>query len=210
MNKNLFLGVGGGALLLIGGLFAWSQAGLAQARGEAGARVTEGEGFLAQAEEKGGAASRDLCVKALRKAEESLSAFPDFVPGLLLLGRAQAALGEPAKACQSFERLFEVEPDHPQAALEAGVAYFERWRLSKQRAHRAEAQRNLERALASAPDSPRALLHLGWMHHEEGETEKRDEIWGRLEKSAPGSAQARRAASLREAGAGSRSGPGGE
>lgn len=194
--KLAIFGVGLAILILLG-LFFWNHSQKAQAEDFAKEALEEASQWLDQAANSSGSAARDARVKALRRAEEILRRSPDSSPGLLLLGRAQAALGDRAKACQAFDRLLEREPQHPEALLEGGIAYLERWRLSKDRAHWMHAEKNLQTAQGAEATSLAAMLHLGELYHEEREFQKRDAIWDRLQAAAPDSSQARKARSIR-------------
>lgn len=197
MKTKPLLWVAVAAFVAFAAIFVWKQAETAGIHAQAETLIAEGDQFLKQAETQKSSAARDLRVKAARKAEEALKLVEGFPPALLLLGSAQLALGEAAKACAALDRLLEADPSNAQAQAEAGVAYFERWRLSKEFVHRVDAEKYFQQTLASDPASARALLYLGWLFHEAGEIEKRDPVWEKLEKLAPDSPEWRRAAAIR-------------
>lgn len=77
-----------------------------------------------------------------------------FVEAELLRGVAHNQLGECALALESLLKVLDVEEDHPEALLEAGIAQFELARF-------AEATSSLERLSAAYPDEPWAHHYLG-------------------------------------------------
>jgi tetratricopeptide (TPR) repeat protein len=107
--------------------------------------------------------------EARRDFERALklhASYPGTIPNCWNnLGLLSARAGDTDLAIQDFLRALEIDPQHPIALLNLGVAY-------RQKKDWPQAQKILERALALAPDDPEVNYNLGMVFAQQNDAER--------------------------------------
>lgn len=139
---------------------------------------------------------RDLRMKAVRIAEEILDLNSKDPEALLLVARNSILVGNYSKSADAFAVYLEAQQPGAELYGEAGIAWKERWALTRNVSDRIRAQEYLEKSLEERPDNATALFHLGWIWHRERDLKKRDEVWNKLFEAASESVLADEARAL--------------
>ena len=100
--------------------------------------------------------------EALPLLEGVLAQRPESIQALFLYGAAQERLGQREEAVEAFERLLEVEPDHPPALNYLGYMWVEEGQ------HLDQALHLIQRAVAFSPDNGAYVDSLGWAFYKLG------------------------------------------
>lgn len=161
MSPPRIAAIGAAMLLVLGGvLLVPSILRDREARDGAAALVVQGERLLTEASATAEKRARDMRVKAVRRGEEALRLVPDFPAAHRLLGRAHMELGNFDRAADHLVLCLEKGGPDPDVSREAGIAWTERWLLSRRVDDRIEAERYLRACLAVHADDAEALRQL--------------------------------------------------
>lgn len=113
--------------------------------------------------------------------EERLTATPDDLQGLMLLGRSRVVLGDYAGAVEAWRGAQRVAPDDPTVLANLAEALV----LSDDAQLTGEAGWLLDAALAADPDNPKALWYGGLAADARGDAERAAAHWRALLAQAP-------------------------
>src|SRR5262245_6737376 len=193
MNRRFLAAAGVG--LAIGGtawlVYSWNEG--RQASAEAQRWIAEGEGLLEQDLARGETtADHALANRASDKVRAALQLLGESSRARRGLGRAHLRRGEFSKAVEEYDRALAGGQSPASWKREAGLAYLNRYALSRDAGDLLAGSRRYEEALAADAADAEALWGAGALHHLAGERERRDEYWNRLLRDAPDSAWAAR------------------
>ena len=119
----------------------------------------------------------DLVAKLAARLEQE----PDNVEGWIMLGRSYMAMGQAARALQSYETAYRMAPDNTALLLNYAEA------LAKMRGNRFAGRpaELIEKAVELEPTNPNGLWMMGLVHYERGAFSKAVESWQRLARMMP-------------------------
>ncbi|MGH7150965.1 MAG: tetratricopeptide repeat protein [Planctomycetota bacterium] len=172
-------------------VFTWNEG--RQASAEAQRWIADGEALLEQDLARG-AATTDFALanRAIERFRAALQVLGESSRARRGLGRAHLRRTEFTKAVEEYERAL-VDPEAPGAwKREAGLAYLNRYAMSRDPGDLLAGVGRYEEALAADPGDAEARWGAGALHHVAGDRERRDEHWNRLLREAPDSPWAAR------------------
>jgi Flp pilus assembly protein TadD len=106
---------------------------------------------------------------AIRHTEQLIKEFPDFPPGLCLLGDLYLQVGSPALAIDPLEKAVAAAPQHPYSQFLLGCGLGRTGNFTR-------AIHHLLIADQLRPNNPEILRNLGWMKSMHGEVKEGREL----------------------------------